>query len=310
MRIMRVGALADFEAVLAVGRRGSFRAAALELGMSTSALSNAIARLEGQLGVRLFNRTTRSVALSEAGRRFVDQVAPALSDIHQALDAVRAEQHTPSGTLRINTFATAGREILAPLILEFLRRWPGVRIDLVTEGNLVDIVAGGFDFGVRSANLVPHDMIAIPLGPARQHAVVAAPSLFETRDPPRVPSDLLSHPCIRTRLPNGALLRWQFEVDGQPLHVDVDGPITLDEASLARMAVLAAVGIGYFMESDVRADIAEGRLVRLLGPWTPPLAPLCLYYPSRRNPPAAFRRFVEHARDCARASHQGPPPAA
>src|SRR5690606_16739114 len=195
---------------------GTFRAAALDLGMSTSALSNAIAKLEGQLGVRLFNRTTRSVSLTAAGQRFVDQVTPALKDIHQALDTVRSQQETPSGTLRINTFATAGREILAPLVIKFLRRYPQVHIDLVTEGNLVDIVAEGFDFGVRSENLLPTDMIAIPLGPPRRYAVVGSPSYFENRDRPRVPSDLLAHPCIRTRLPNGALFRWQFEAEGQP----------------------------------------------------------------------------------------------
>ncbi|BBC72009.1 LysR family transcriptional regulator [Altererythrobacter sp. B11] len=296
--------LSDLDAVLAIGRRGSFRAAALDLGLSTSALSNAIAKLEGQLGVRLFNRTTRSVSLTEAGRRFVDQVSPALRDIHQALDAVRAEQETPSGTLRINTFAAAGREILGPLVLEFLRRFPGVRIDLVTEGRLVDIVTDGFDFGVRSQALVPTDMIAIPLGAPRRNAVVAAPAYLDTRSRPRVPADLLHHACVRTRLPNGALLRWQFEAEGQPLQIDVHGPITLDEASLARMAVHAGVGIGYFMESDVREDIAAGRLVRLLEDWTPPLSPLCLYYPSRRNPPAAFRVFVDLARELARASRR------
>lgn len=298
---MRSYSLADFDAVLAIGRKGSFRAAALDLGVSTTALSNTIARLESQLGVRLFNRTTRSVALTEAGRRFIAQVSPALGDIHQALDAVRAQQDTPAGTLRINTFATAGREILAPLVLECLRRFPQVRIDLVTEGNLVDIVADGFDFGIRSRNLVPSDMIAIPLGPVRRHVVVATPAYLTGRELPRVPADLLGLTCIRTRLPNGALLRWQFEAEGQPLQVDVDGPLTLDEASLARIAVLASVGIGYFMESDVREDIAAGKLVRLLEDWTPPLSPLCLYYPSRRNPPAAFRVFVDLARELARA---------
>ncbi len=292
--------LTDFDAVLAIARRGSFRAAALDVGMSTSALSNAIQKLEEQLGVRLFNRTTRSVSLTGAGRRFVDQVSPALKDIHHALDTVRSQQATPTGALRINTFATAGREILSPLILEFLRCFPGVRIDLVTEGRLVDIVAEGFDFGVRSQNLVPTDMIAIPLGPARRYAVVASPAYFETREPPRVPSDLQAHSCLRTRLPNGALFRWQFEFEGQPVQVDVDGPLTLDDASLARMAVLAAVGIGFFMESDVCEDIEAGRLVRVLDEWTPPLSPLCLYYPSRRNPPAAFKVFVDLAREFAR----------
>ncbi len=299
---MRGYNLNHFDAVLAVSRHGSFRAAALDLGMSTSALSNAVAKLEGQLGVRLFNRTTRSVALTEAGRRFVDELAPALRDIDEALDAVRSQQASPSGTLRINTFATAGREILDPLILEFLRRYPHVGIDLVTEGNLVDIVGQGFDFGIRSENLVPSDMIAIPLGPPRRYAVVGAPAYFEERRPPRTPTDLLRHSCIRTRLPNGAIFRWHFETEGSPLDIDVDGPLTLDEASLARMAVLQSVGIGFFMEADVAEDIAAGRLVRVLEDWTPPLSPLCLYYPSRRNPPAAFRLFVDLARELARSA--------
>lgn len=302
---MAIYKLADFDAVLAIARRGSFRAAAVDVGMSTSALSSAVSKLEEHLGVRLFNRTTRSVSLTSAGQRFVDQVSPALKDIHSALDTVRSQQETPTGTLRINTFATAGREILAPLILECLRRFPGVQIDLVTEGNLVDIVANGFDFGVRSRNLVPSDMIAIPLGPARRYAVVATPAYFEDRELPKVPSDLLAHACIRTRLPNGALFRWQFEAEGQPVQVDVDGQITLDEASLARMAVLHGVGIGFFMEADVREDIEAGRLVRVLDAWTPPLAPLCLYYPSRRNPPAAFKVFVDLARELARSSRPG-----
>lgn len=299
---MAIYKLIDFDAVLAISRRGSFRAAALDLGMSTSALSNAIAKLEEQLGVRLFNRTTRSVSLTGAGRRFVDQMSPALRDMHQALDMVRAQQETPSGSLRINTFATAGREILSPLVLEFLRRFPEVSVDVVTEGNLVDIVADGFDFGVRSQPLVPSDMIAIPIGPARRFAVVGSPAYFTSREPPRVPSDLLSHDCIRTRLPNGGMFRWQFESEGEPVQVDVDGPITLDEASLARIAVLESVGIGYFMESDVQADIDAGRLVRVLDAWTPSLSPLCLYYPSRRNPPAAFKVFVDLARELARSA--------
>ena len=292
--------LSDFDAVLAVSRKGSFRAAALDVGMSTSALSASIAKLEAQLGVRLFNRTTRSVSLTDAGRRFVEQVTPALKDIHAALDTVRSEQETPSGTLRINTFATAGREILAPLILECLRRFPQIRIDVVTEGNLVDVVADGFDFGVRTQTLVPSDMIAIPLGEARRYAVVATPSYLETHGTPLLPADLLSHACIRTRLPNGARFRWPFEVEGQTIHLDVHGPITLDEASLARIAVLESVGIGFFMESDVDDDIKVGRLVRILERWTPPLSPLCLYYPSRHNPPAAFKVFVDLARELAR----------
>ena len=166
----------------------------------------------------------------------------------------------------------------------------------------MDIVADGFDFGVRSQPLVPSDMTANPIGPARRYAVVGSPVYFASRETPRVPSDLLSHACIRTRLPNGGMFRWQFESEGEPVQVDVDGPITLDEASLARIAVLESVGIGYFMESDVRADIEAGRLVRVLDEWTPPLSPLCLYSPSRRNPPAAFKVFVDLARELARSS--------
>ncbi len=154
--------LNELEAVLAIAREGSFRGAALSLGMSTTALSNAIAKLEANLGARLFNRTTRSVSLSEAGRAFVAQVGPAVRDIQGAMEGVRSQQQTPSGTLRINAFAAGAREIMSPLVLEFLRRHPEVHVDIVTEGRLVDIVADGFDLGVRRADFVPADMIALP----------------------------------------------------------------------------------------------------------------------------------------------------
>lgn len=294
--------LIELEAVLAIVRCGSFRAAALDLGLSTTALSNAIGKLERQLGVRLFNRTTRSVSPTHAGRTFVEQIGPALDVIHGAMNTARAQQETPSGVLRINAFATAAREILAPLILTFLQRYPHVHIDLVTEGRLVDVVAAGFDLGVRSADLVPSDTIAIPLGPPRRFAVVASPSYFDSNGVPQVPQDLLGRPCIRVRLPNGALYRWSFEKAGETLQIDVQGPITLDEASLSRIAALDGVGIGYFMEADVREDIAAGRLVRILEDWTPPLAPLCLYYPSRRNSSAALQAFIAAARDFAAAA--------
>ncbi|GAB5378329.1 MAG: LysR family transcriptional regulator [Acuticoccus sp.] len=293
-------ALNDLHAVLAIARGGSFRAAALDLGMSTTALSNVIAKLEADLGVRLFNRTTRSVSLTGAGRAFVDEITAPLEDIQAAMDAARSQQATPSGTLRINTFTTAAREILSPLILDFIRRYPDVHVDLVTEGRLVDIVSDGFDLGVRACNLVPSDMIAVPLGRTQRSAVVGSPAYFEAHDRPRTPADLAGHRCIRVRLPNGALYRWHFEKDGQTAEVDVAGPVTLDEASLARMAVLEGVGLGYFMEANVRADIAAGHLVRVLEDWTPPLPGLCLYYPGRRNASAAMKAFVALARDLGR----------
>ena len=291
--------LIELEAVLAIVRCGSFRAAALDLGISTTAISNAVGKLERELAVRLFNRTTRSVSLTYAGRIFVAQIKPALEDIQKAMDTARSQQETPSGTLRINAFATAAREIMAPLVLSYLQRYPQVHIDLVTEGRLVDVVAAGFDLGVRSADLVPTDAIAIPLGEMRRMAVAASPAFLDGRATPRVPHELLNHPCIRVRLPNGALFRWRFEKGGEELQLDVEGPMTLDEASLARIAVTNGIGIGYFMEADVRDDIAAGRLVRILEDWTPPLVPLCLYYPSRRNSSAAFQAFIALARDFA-----------
>ncbi len=288
--------LMELDAVLTVARRGKFRTAALELGVSTTALSNAVGKLERTLGVRLFNRTTRSVSLTEAGEQFVAQVAPAVRDIHEAMNIARSRQVTPSGTLRINAFPTAAREIFSSLVLPFQREHPLVHIDIVTEGRLVDVVAGGFDFGVRSSDLVPVDMIALPLGLARRNVVVGSPSYLEARGTPIVPQDLLGHSCLRVRLPNGAIYRWPFEKDGQSVHVDVEGALTLDEASLARTAVLASVGLTLAMESDVRDDIEAGRLVRVLEDWTPTLPPLSLYYPSRRNPTAAFKAFVDFAR--------------
>jgi DNA-binding transcriptional LysR family regulator len=289
--------LQDLEAVVAVARRSSFRGAALELGMSTTALSNAVGKLEAHLGVRLFNRTTRSVSLSDAGRLFVESVGPALQDIHGAMNAARSKQANPTGTLRINSYATAAREILSPLLLEFIRRYPQVHIDLVTEGRLLDIVAEGFDLGVRRATLVPSDMIAISLGRPQRNVVIGSPDYFKSYGTPSTPTDLLQHRCIRIRLPNGALFRWRFEKDGEPLLIDVNGPMTLDEASLSRGTVLEGVALGYVMERDVREDIEAGRLISVLKEWMPPSDELCIYYPGRRNPSAAHRAFVELARE-------------
>jgi DNA-binding transcriptional LysR family regulator len=291
--------LSDLDAVLSIARYGSFRAAALDLGMSTTALSNAVAKLEQRLGVRLFNRTTRSVSLTDAGKTFVERVGPAMTDIHDAMLAVQSLQETPSGTLRINAFASAAREVMAPLILSFLQRYPHVHIDLVTEGRLVDVIAGGFDMGLRPADLVPTDMIAVSLGLSRENAVVASPDFVRIHGEPAVPDDLYRFRCIRARLPNNALFPWRFEKDGTPLQINVQGAITLDEPSLVRIAAQNGIGLGYVMEADVRDDIAAGRLIRVLKDWTPNLAPLALYYPGRKNPSAAFTAFIQAAREFA-----------
>jgi DNA-binding transcriptional LysR family regulator len=288
--------LTALEAVLAIARRGSFRAAALDLGLSTTALSHSIGRLEARLGVRLFNRTTRSVSLTDAGREFTARIAPALSEIRVALDQASAQRETPKGRLRINASAQ-GALAIAPLVLEFLRRYPEMEVDLVTEGRLVDIVADGFDLGLRASDLVPRDMIALPFGPPQRHAVVAAPGWLATHPAPLSPADLDPLDCLRVRLPGGALLRWPLEKDGVSVPFEARGRLTVDETSVARLAVLAGAGIGYFIEVGVAEDIAAGRLIRLLPDWTPPRARLCLYYPQRRNPSAGFTAFLALVRE-------------
>ncbi|HCR3982359.1 TPA: LysR family transcriptional regulator [Kluyvera ascorbata] len=293
-------ALTDLEAVMAIARRGTFRAAAVDLGVSTTALSHTIAKFESGLGVRLFNRTTRSVSLTDAGRLFIDNVGPSLQGVYDALEVVRARRETPSGLLRINTPPFAARTILSSLVLKFLQRYPEMQVDIVTDGRLIDIVAEGFDMGVRVAKLIPNDMIAISLGQPQRHAIVASPQYLKEQGSPETPLDLLHHACIRVRLPDGTIYRWHLENAGEVVQVDVRGQLTLDEASLARIAVLEGAGIGCFLEQDVVEDIAAGRLVRLLNDWTPPFPGLCIYHPGRRNPSAGLAAFLEMARELGR----------
>jgi DNA-binding transcriptional LysR family regulator len=293
---MSRAALAELDAVIAVARRGGFRAAALELGMSSTALSHAVAGLEARLGVRLFNRTTRSVSLTAAGEQFIAEVAPALTRIRNAMDAVNVHRDTPSGTLRLNTSIGAAQMILTPLILEFLRRYPEMSVDLVTEGRLIDIVGEGFDAGIRVAEAVPRDMIAVPIGGPVRSIIVGSPAYFEGRELPRTPADLLDHQCVRTRMASGALYRWEFERRGEAVEIDVKGALTLDERGLMAEAVRAGVGIGYLAEWLVAEDVAAGRLVQALDDWTPSYPGLCLYYPGRRHVPAGLRAFIEMVR--------------
>src|SRR5258707_48079 len=207
---MNRSGLVELDTVAAVARLGGFRAAAIELGVSATSVSHAVAGLEARLGVRLFNRTTRSVSLSEAGEQFVAQVAPALSEIRGAMDAVNVHRDTPAGTLRINTSVGAARMILTPLILEYLKLYPEMRVDLVTEGRLIDIVVDGFDAGIRIQETVPRDMIAVPIGGPVRSIIVGSPAYFEGRSKPQTPGDLLQHQCIRARMASGATYRWEF----------------------------------------------------------------------------------------------------
>jgi DNA-binding transcriptional LysR family regulator len=287
------GLFIELDAVVAVARHRNFRAAALELDVSRSALSHAVEALEQRLGVRLFNRTTRNVSPTEAGEQLVASVAPALGDIRAAIEAANSRRTTPAGTLRINTGARAARQMMTPIIFEYLSRYPEMKVDLVTEGRLVDIIGGGFDAGVRPADRVPQDMVAVPIGPEQRFAVVGSPAYLENREKPCTPKDLLVHRCIRSRLPGGRIYRWEFNRNGEAIAIDVDGPLTLDEPTLMLEAVRAGVGLAYMLEWNVAADLADGRLVRVLEDWTPTFPRLCLYYPGRRYLPAGLRALVE-----------------
>jgi DNA-binding transcriptional LysR family regulator len=293
---MKTG-LTELDAVVAVARLGSFRAAATELGMSPSALSHAVAALETRLGARLFNRTTRSVSPTDAGEQFIARVAPALGEIGGAIEGINSHRDTPTGTLRINTSAGAARMILTPLILEYLRRYPDMNLVLVTEGRLVDVVGQGFDAGIRLAEFVPQDMIAVPIGPEQRMLVVGSPDYFERHPRPKVPEDLLHQRCIRARMASGSIWHWEFERGGEEVAIDVPGSLTLDEMTLMMEAALAGTALAYLSEWSVAGHIAAGRLVSVLEDWTPAFPGLCLYYPGRRHVPAGLRALIDLIRE-------------
>ena len=289
--------LTEFDAVVAVARLGSFRAAATELGMSSSALSHAVAALEARLGVRLFNRTTRSVSPTDAGEQFIARIAPALADIGGAIEGINSHRDTPVGTLRLNTSAGAARMILTPIILDYLRRYPDMNVVLVTEGRLVDVVGQGFDAGIRIAEAVPQDMIAVPIGGDIRMSVVGSPAYFAGRERPRVPADLLRHRCIRARMATGQIWRWEFEQRGEAVEIDVPGALTLDEMTLMMEAALAGAGLACLSEWSVREHVAAGRLIAVLEDWNQPYPGLCLYYPGRRYVPAGLRALIDLIRE-------------
>ncbi|MDY7227137.1 LysR family transcriptional regulator [Hyalangium rubrum] len=278
---------------LAVATHRSFRRASVELGVSPSALSHALNAIEDRLGVRLVNRTTRSVALTEAGERLFARLRPAFRDISDALEDLNTFRGRPMGTLRINAARQSAQLALMPIVTRFLRAYPDVRVEVRVDDALSDIVSAGFDAGVRFGESIAADMLAVPLGPRQRSAVVASPEYFERHAKPRTPHDLRDLPCIRYRFLSGVLYGWEFERDGEEVVIEVDGPLTLSDQGLMVEAALEGVGLAYVFEGQVSTLLAEGRLVRVLEDWCPPYPGFFLYYPSRRQLPATLRAFVD-----------------
>jgi len=286
----------DLATFLAIARHRSFRGAATELGVSASALSHALRNIEARLDLRLINRTTRSVALTEAGERLFSRVSPAFRDIDDALEDLNNFRGKPAGTLRFNTARQSAQLVLLPIVTRFLKAFPDISVELVINDALVDMVSAGFDAGVRFGETIAADMIAVPIGPRHRFAVVGSPAYFKTRKPPATPHDLKNMPCIRYRFTSGTFYRWEFERGGIEVDIDVEGPLTLNDQDLMVDAALDGAGLAFVFETQVEALIAKRKLVRVLADWCPAYPGFFLYYPSRRQLPAALRAFVDFSR--------------
>jgi len=283
-------------AFAAVARHRSFSRAAAEIGVSRSALSHTVRMLEERLNLRLLNRTTRSVAPTEAGAKLLAQLAPVLAEFGAIFDDLAERQTGPSGLLRINAPETAVRLLMRTVVPAFLKKYPSMRLDLAAEGRLVDIVSQGFDAGIRLADAVPLDMIAVPFGKMVRFVAVASPDYLRVHPALVVPDDLSQHRCIRQRLPSGALYQWEFEKAGQSCEIDVPGVLTLDHSATMVEAAAAGMGVAYVPEIATSERLRDGALRLVLEDWCPPSPGLCLYYPGRRHIPSGLRAFVEMLR--------------
>jgi len=284
--------LRDLDAFVAVARTRNFRRAAVEQHVSVSSLSQRLRDMEERLGVRLMNRTTRSVALTEAGELLLAGVGPAMADVGAALDQVRGLRDVPSGRLRINAPPPAIDLVLAPMVAPFLKAYPEVDLEIVSDSSFIDIVAEGFDAGVRYGEHLAQDMIAVPLGPPQRYAVVASANYVAQHGRPKQPKDLLDHACIRTRFGSGAMLDWEFEKAGRVVKVAPPAKLIATYLGLAMQAVHDGVGFWATFEGYVRDAVQSGALVSVLDDWCPPFPGPFLYYPSRRQPPPALGAFV------------------
>lgn len=289
--------LIDLNAFLTVAEERNFTRAAAKLGTSQSALSHAIRRLETRLGVRLLARTTRSVAPTEAGERLLATLRPALETIGAELASISDLRDKRVGTIRISTSEHAAETVLWPKLEKLLAKHPDIKIELSVDSKLTDIVEERFDAGVRLGEALAKDMIATRISPDLRMAVVGSPAYIERHGIPRTPQDLASHQCINLRMRSGGgLYIWELENDGREMRVRVDGQLTFDSAGMAVMAAVAGFGLAFVIEDRVAAHLADGRLVRVLEDWCEPFPGYSLYYPSRRQPSAAFTLLVEALR--------------
>ena len=309
--------LDDLAAFVAVAEERSFTRAAARLGVSQSALSQTLRGLEGRLGIRLLNRTTRSVSPTAAGERLLRTAGPRFEEIRAELAALGELRHKPAGTIRLTATENAAEAVLWPALRSLLPGYPDIKVEVVIDYGLTDIVAEQVDAGVRTGETVAKDMIAVPIGPPMRMAVVGAPGYFAKRPTPRKPQDLTAHDCINLRLPaRRGLYAWEFERNGREFKVRVDGQLVFNTASLIIHAALDGFGLAYLTEQQVLTHLDSGGLVRVLANWCPPFPGYHLYYPSRRQPSAAFSVLVEALRyrersrgQTARQAAQGRPPA-
>ena len=294
---MLAAEFAELESFVAIAERSSFVKAAAALGVSTPTLSHAMRALEERLGVRLLNRTTRSVALTEAGRHLLEQVRPALDQLHTAVDGVNAFRVRPAGTLRLSAMSLAAGMVIGPSLAAFHAAYPEITLDITVDDGDSDIVAGHFDAGIRSGWRIERDMIATRISPESRLIAVASSDYLSRHPRPATPNDLHQHDCIRFRLPTGAIFRWRFENNGETSEAPVDGPIIVNNIDLLVGAALDGVGIGYMLESHLAPLIASGRLIPVLEEWALPFPGFHIYYPSRRQVPLLLRVFIDFLRN-------------
>lgn len=293
---MHRSGLTELEVILAVARRQSFRAAARELGMSATAVSNAVAGLEARLNSRIFHRSTRSVALTEAGERYVARIAPALMEIQRASEEIAAQPAQPVGTLRINA-PQESTALLYDLFDTYLKRYPQMRLDITTESRMVDIVAEGYDAGIRLAESVPQDMIAVALTADARMQIVASPDYFAEHGYPHSPDDLLKHQSIGMRMSHGGIYRWELEHHQQKFALAIPTRIVLSEMNAIHRAALSGIGIAFISSWFIHEDLASGRLVSVLDEWCPRFGGLHLYYSGHRHVPPGLKAFIALAKE-------------